>query len=77
MYEQIQFHNLSLTKKIISAFVIIILYLILLNINIILSILLLFIINTFTYEKIITVPINLIINCINANKIIGVLKFLI
>jgi hypothetical protein len=77
MYEQIQFHNLSLTKKIISAFVIIILYLILLNINIILSILLLFIINTFTYEKIITVPINLIINCINANKIIKQYKSLL
>ena len=77
MYEQIQFHNLSLTKKIISAFVIIILYLILLHINIILSILLLFIINTFTYEKIITVPINLIINCINANNIIKQYKSLL
>jgi hypothetical protein len=77
MYEQIEFHNLSLTIKIISAFVIIILYLILLNINIILSILLLFSINTFTYEKIITVPINLIRNYINTNKIIKQYKNLL
>jgi hypothetical protein len=77
MYEEIEFHNLSLTIKIISAFVILLLYLILLNINIIWSILLLFIINTYTYEKIITVPINLIRNYINANKIIKQYKSLL
>jgi hypothetical protein len=77
MYELVEYQHLTLTHKIIFSILIILLYLILLHINIILSILLVFIIHNNTYENLMIVPINFIRNCINANKIIKQYKNLL
>jgi hypothetical protein len=77
MYELVEYQHLTLTHKIIFSILIILLYLILLDINIILSILLLFSIHNNTYENLMIFPINFIRNCINANKIIKQYKNLL